>query len=233
MRIHGSECAFPPPQTSGPSIRRARHCICYAYLQRIFAMIFCQIRIAVLFCTLLRDRNRPGRAVGMRHRDRTGSVGALVLRHHDLEDAVTFAFGNVGLDPAGTGGDLPARVGLEAEDIAVGCPGFDRTPGILAQKRDPLILRSPRRAEQGGQQPAQYAAERQRAQGKQIYIKNCLYELAPDVPLREDEVDPERWIVRARQAHHNSPPYEQPQVVSLGDMIGDIAISAANGCRII
>jgi len=33
--------------------------------------------------------------------------------------------------------------------------------------------------------------------GKQIYIKKCLYELAPDVPLMEDEVDPERWIVRA------------------------------------
>jgi len=36
-----------------------------------------------------------------------------------------------------------------------------------------------------------------RPAGKQIYIKKCLYELAPDVPLREDEVDPERWIARA------------------------------------
>jgi len=36
-----------------------------------------------------------------------------------------------------------------------------------------------------------------RPAGKQIYIKKCLWELAPDVPLREDEVDPERWIVRA------------------------------------
>ena len=35
-----------------------------------------------------------------------------------------------------------------------------------------------------------------RPAGKQIYIKKCLYELAPDVELREDEVDPERWIVR-------------------------------------
>jgi len=36
-----------------------------------------------------------------------------------------------------------------------------------------------------------------RPAGKQIYVKKCLWELAPDVPLREDEVDPERWIVRA------------------------------------
>jgi DNA repair photolyase len=36
-----------------------------------------------------------------------------------------------------------------------------------------------------------------RPAGKQIYIKKCLYELAPDVELREDEIDPERWIVRA------------------------------------
>jgi len=36
-----------------------------------------------------------------------------------------------------------------------------------------------------------------RPAGKQIYIKKCLWELAPDVPLRENEVDPERWIVRA------------------------------------
>jgi DNA repair photolyase len=36
-----------------------------------------------------------------------------------------------------------------------------------------------------------------RTASKQIYIKKCLYELAPDVELREDEVDPERWIVRA------------------------------------
>jgi len=36
-----------------------------------------------------------------------------------------------------------------------------------------------------------------RPAGKQIYIKKCLYELAPDVRLREDEVDPERWIARA------------------------------------
>ncbi|MCL2106531.1 MAG: hypothetical protein FWH26_05690 [Oscillospiraceae bacterium] len=36
-----------------------------------------------------------------------------------------------------------------------------------------------------------------RPAGKQIYIKKCLYELAPDVELREDEVDPERWIARA------------------------------------
>jgi len=36
-----------------------------------------------------------------------------------------------------------------------------------------------------------------RPAGKQIYIKKRLWELAPDVPLREDEVDPERWIARA------------------------------------
>jgi len=36
-----------------------------------------------------------------------------------------------------------------------------------------------------------------RPAGKQIYIKKCLYELAPDVPLLEDEIDPERWIARA------------------------------------
>jgi len=36
-----------------------------------------------------------------------------------------------------------------------------------------------------------------RPAGKQIYIKKCLRELAPDVRLHEDEVDPERYIVRA------------------------------------
>jgi DNA repair photolyase len=36
-----------------------------------------------------------------------------------------------------------------------------------------------------------------RPAGKQIYIKKCLRDLAPDVPLREDEIDPERWIARA------------------------------------
>ena len=36
-----------------------------------------------------------------------------------------------------------------------------------------------------------------RPAGKQIYVKKCLYEIAPDVPLQEDEVDPERWIARA------------------------------------
>ena len=36
-----------------------------------------------------------------------------------------------------------------------------------------------------------------RPAGKQIYIKKCLYQLAPDIELFEDEVDPERWIVRA------------------------------------
>lgn len=32
---------------------------------------------------------------------------------------------------------------------------------------------------------------------KQIYIKECLRELAPEVPLFEDEISPEKYIVRA------------------------------------
>jgi DNA repair photolyase len=32
---------------------------------------------------------------------------------------------------------------------------------------------------------------------KQLYIKKCLYELAPDVELQEDEIDPLRYTVRA------------------------------------
>jgi len=36
-----------------------------------------------------------------------------------------------------------------------------------------------------------------RPAGKQIYIKKCLRELAPDIDLFPDEVDPERYIVRA------------------------------------
>ena len=37
-----------------------------------------------------------------------------------------------------------------------------------------------------------------RPAGKQIYIKKCLQEFTPaDLQLREDETDPERWIVRA------------------------------------
>ena len=35
-----------------------------------------------------------------------------------------------------------------------------------------------------------------RPAGKQIYIKKCLRELAPDIALTEDEIDPERWIAR-------------------------------------
>lgn len=32
---------------------------------------------------------------------------------------------------------------------------------------------------------------------KQIYIKHCLRILVPDIELTEDEIDPERYIVRA------------------------------------
>ncbi|MDR0913599.1 MAG: hypothetical protein LBM65_00280 [Oscillospiraceae bacterium] len=35
-----------------------------------------------------------------------------------------------------------------------------------------------------------------REAGKQIYIKKCLRDLAPNVQLFEDEIDPERYIVR-------------------------------------
>ena len=36
-----------------------------------------------------------------------------------------------------------------------------------------------------------------RPAGKQIYVKKCLRDLAPDVALSEDEVDAERYVVRA------------------------------------
>ena len=36
-----------------------------------------------------------------------------------------------------------------------------------------------------------------RPAGKQLYIKKCLRDLAPDVQLFEDEIDPKRYIVRA------------------------------------
>jgi DNA repair photolyase len=39
-----------------------------------------------------------------------------------------------------------------------------------------------------------------RPAGKQIYIKQCLRTLAPDIALTADEIDPERWIVRAEPA---------------------------------
>jgi uncharacterized Fe-S cluster-containing radical SAM superfamily protein len=35
-----------------------------------------------------------------------------------------------------------------------------------------------------------------RPSGKQLYIKKCLRDLAPNTPLHEDEIDPERYIVR-------------------------------------
>jgi DNA repair photolyase len=35
-----------------------------------------------------------------------------------------------------------------------------------------------------------------RPAGKQIYVKKCLRDLAPDVALSADEIDPERYIVR-------------------------------------